>query len=94
LNGRSKPVSKTAFKTTGSVPQLGTAAALADGLASALADAAGVVGPVDGAVETDGATEAPGAHALASMARATTKTPGPRTNRRRANDPSGLVLNI
>ena len=94
LNGRSKPVSKTALRTTGSVPQLGTAAALADGLTSALADAAGVAGPVDGAVEADGATEAPGAQAPARMARAATMIPGPRTKRRRANDPSGLVLNI
>jgi hypothetical protein len=91
LNGRSKPVSKTAFRTTGSVPQLGPAAT-ADGLASALADAAGVVAV--GLVETDGATEAPGAHAFATMARAATRIPGPRTNRRRVNDPSGLALNI
>ncbi|MGZ8800769.1 MAG: hypothetical protein ACXWXF_12490 [Aeromicrobium sp.] len=81
-----------AFRTTGSVPQLGTAAALAEGLTSALglADAAGV----DGAVEVDGATEAPGAQALATMARAEIRIPGPRTNRRRVNDPWGLALNI
>jgi hypothetical protein len=91
LKGRSNPVSNTAFRTTGSVPQLGTAAA-AEGLvtALALADAAGV----DGAVEVDGATEAPGAQALTTMARAARRIAGPRTNGRRVNDLLGLALNI
>jgi hypothetical protein len=92
LNGKSNPVSNTAFKTTGSVPQVGPAAA-AEGLAPALADAAGVAG-VDGAVDTDGTTDAPGAQALATIATTATRIPGPRTNRRRVNGRSGLVLNI
>src|SRR5664279_3648995 len=54
LNGRSKPVSKYPFRTTGAVPQDGPAAtALADG-AVLLAGADGVVAASDGALEADG----------------------------------------
>jgi hypothetical protein len=91
----SKPVSKYAFMTTGSVPQVGPAAtALADGLAAVpLADAAGVVAV--GAVDDEGATEAPGAQAPAMMAnteRPTARIPGLRTDRCRVNDPTRLTL--
>jgi hypothetical protein len=88
------------LSTTGSVPQLGpAAAALADGLvpALALADEAAVGVAVGGAVDAGGVTEAPGAHALtmiASDARLMAKIPGLRTDRPRVNGPSRLALNI
>ena len=94
LNGRSKPVSKTAFRTTGSVPQLGTAAALADGLAAALAEAAGVEGRSSARSRADGATERTRRAGAGHEARAATRIAGPRTKRRRVDDPSGLALNI
>jgi len=84
------------LRTTGSVPQLGTAAALADGLASALALAEAAAVVVAAAVGADDAVE-PGAQALttiATIARLVTMTPGPRLVRRRVDDPSGLALNM
>jgi hypothetical protein len=144
LKGMSKPVSKYAFRTTGSVPQVGPAAtAVADGVATAVAEgvatavaegvtaavaegvtaavaegvttavatavatavtdgvategAAGVDVAVDGAVVGDGATDVPGAQALAmiaSNAKLVARIPGLRTDRPRVNDPSRLALNI
>jgi hypothetical protein len=65
LNGMSNPVSKYAFKTTGSVPQPGPEASFGDGSA-ALADGAAALAVATGAGDWD---TAPGeAHAPTTLA--------------------------